>query len=112
MNNYIWKIIELEYAPSLDGRTNVVQCVTWSCSLREIVGEHSYNAVAIGKSFIEYAPSAPFTPLTELVESQVWQWIEGKFDKDEIEKLVASEFLQKKNPPTEASIPPWVAENA
>jgi hypothetical protein len=106
-----WKITELEFAHSIDNRANVVCAVTWSCNVREIVDLENYDAVAIGKTSIEYDDQSNFVDYDALTEDVVWGWIGDKVDKQQIERLLRDELTRKKNPPTATSEPPWVSSS-
>jgi hypothetical protein len=72
MITYKWSIPKMTVNPSVDGKTDVVIYVDWLCIGTDDV--NNLTAAAAGTATLG-EPSNPFTPYSELTESQVLQWI-------------------------------------
>jgi hypothetical protein len=91
MTTYTWTVINLPAYASIDGQTDVVFEVNWSCfastppSVVDNVYTPSYSATYNGSTSVAYVSGQPFTPYNQLTQEQVWGWVNPTIDRAEIE---------------------------
>lgn len=105
MTTYVWKIAQLDTAPSLDGLTNVVKTAHYTVDA--IDGD--YQVGAYGSVGFSDPDPATFKPYDELTEAEVIEWVKGKLDVAEVEASLDAGIENKKNPPIVQKPLPWVA---
>lgn len=101
-----WSIVQLDYALSLDGKTDVVNNSHWQCTDSDDAGNQArvYGSVAIPTNDLTY-----FTPYPDITESLAIAWTKDALGAEEvasIEANVASQLSLIENP-TEGSGTPW-----
>lgn len=100
-----WLIEGMQCKPQDDNLTDVVVTVFWRCN-----GEQDgFNGTAYGSCAVP-APSADFTPYSDLTQEQVlgWIWANG-VDKDATEAAVQQQIDNQINPPIVQLPLPWAA---
>jgi len=102
-----WSISQLSTYPQAEGETNFVCSASWNVS--ETVGE--YTGALSGSTAFKLNPNAPFTPYSELTESQVLDWVfasigeEGKASAEaDVDAQIAYQQQQIQTPAM-----PWSA---
>lgn len=83
MNNYVWKIKNLEYAISADGKSNVVNNISWG-----LTGSNgSFSITTNGSQDIAFNPNASFINYSDLTENIIIGWLEASMGANEINKI-------------------------
>ena len=106
-NTYTWKIINLPCYPEHQGQQSVVFNVVWRLDGTDGNG---HFGEAYGSTPITYDPTTPFTPFTQLQESEVIGWVETALGADGLANLhsyVDNAIQQQINPPVYNAVPPW-----
>ena len=103
-----WSIVQLDYALSLDGQTDVVNNSNWQCIDSDDQGNQArvYGSVAIPTDDL-----SNFTPYADITEAEALQWTLDALGPEEvasIEANVTSQLNVIENP-TEGSGTPWAA---
>jgi hypothetical protein len=103
-----WSIVQLDYALSLDGRTDVINNSHWQCVDFDDAGNHAriYGSVAISTDDL-----SNFTPYADITEAEALQWTKGALGAEKVASIeadVASQLQAIENP-TEGSGTPWAA---
>ncbi len=73
--NYSYKIIGLDVNPSLDGLSNVVTCARYIYT--GIDSDTNYSGSMVSATPITPPDSNSFTPLNELTEPEIIDWIKS-----------------------------------
>ena len=102
----IWSIVQLDYALSEDGHTDVVNNSHWQCIDEDSAGNQArvYGSVGIPTDDL-----SNFTPYADITEAQALQWTKDALGAEEvasIEANVAAQLNLIENP-TEGSGTPW-----
>jgi hypothetical protein len=105
MTIFNWKISQLDCYPQVDGQTDVVFTVHWTCSGTD----GTYNGNVYSTCSVP-APTDSFTPFADLTKDQVlgWIWANG-VDQTATEAAVQTQINNQANPPVVALPPPWNA---
>ena len=90
MNTYIWKITDMK-ANSEGGVTNV----SWECIATTPEGE-SYTATG-SKDYEPDPTDSSYTPIAELTEEAVLEWVWRFFHKDGIENHCDAQITYQEN---------------
>ena len=101
-----WSIVQLDYAVSLDGETDVVNNSNWQCIDADDQGNQARVYGSVGIPTVDLSN---FTPYTDITEEQALQWTKDALGAEEvasIEANVTSQLQVIKNP-TEGSGTPW-----
>ena len=103
-----WSIVQLDYAVSLDGESDVVNNSHWQCIDEDASGNQArvYGSVGIPTNDL-----SDFTPYADITEAQALQWTKDALGAEEvasIEANVTSQLNVSENP-TEGSGTPWAA---
>ena len=103
-----WSIVQLDYALSLDGQTDVVKNSHWQC----IDSDNQGNKARVhGSVAIPTDDLSNFTPYADITEAEALQWTKDALGSEEvasIEANVTSQLNVIENP-TEGSGTPWAA---
>jgi len=101
-----WSIVQLDYALSEDGYTDVVNNSHWQCIDEDDAGNEArvYGTVAIPTDDL-----SNFTPYADITESQALQWTKDALGAEEVASIEANVAaqLQLIENPTEGSGTPW-----
>ena len=103
MNTYTWIIENMASQKQLDGYTDVVIEVGWSCT----VTDGTYYSVIPGLTRVGFQ-STEFTPYDELTQDEVlnWIWTSG-VDKASVELELDAQIELQVNPPVVVLPLPW-----
>jgi hypothetical protein len=105
MTTFQWTIVSMPAYSMIDGQSDVVFQVNWSCQAMD--GKMALNAVANGSVPVSYTAGSPFTPYADLTQEQVWGWIDPSIDRPEIEASLQAMIDEQKNPPVVTPPLPW-----
>ena len=103
-----WSIVQLDYAVSLDSKTDVVNNSHWQCVDVDAAGNQGrvYGSVAIPTDNI-----TNFIPYTDITEAQALEWTKTALGAEEVASMEANVAAQLAllEDPLEGSGTPWVA---
>jgi len=101
-----WSIVQLDYALSEDGYTDVVNNSHWQCIDEDDAGNQArvYGTVAIPTDDL-----SNFTPYADITEAEAVQWTKDALGAEEVASIEANVAaqLQLIENPTEGSGTPW-----
>ena len=103
MTTFNWQIVSMPAYAQIDGQSDVVFQVNWSCS----AADDGFSAVSAGSVPVTYTAGTPFTPYVDLTPEQVWGWIDPSIDRPEIEANLQAMIDVQKNPPVVTPPIPW-----
>ena len=98
-----WNIVSLQAYTQIDGQSDVVFNVDWSCQAKD----GSYKALSTGSVSVTYTAGQPFTPYDQLTQDQVWGWINPSIDRPEIEANLQAMINAQKTPEVVTPPLPW-----
>lgn len=82
-NTYAWKINQLNYDVSLNGKSNVVTGIVWTYEATD-----GTNMAALrGYKHINFDPHQPFVEYNELTEAQVKSWLVVALGESDIQEM-------------------------
>jgi hypothetical protein len=97
-----WSIVQLDYALSEDGHTDVVNNSHWQCIDEDASGNQArvYGSVAIPTDDL-----SNFTPYADITEAEALQWTKDALGAEEVASIEANVAaqLQLIENPTEGS---------
>jgi hypothetical protein len=103
-----WSIVQLDYALSLDGQTDVVNNSHWQCIDSDDQGNQArvYGSVAIPTDDL-----SNFTPYADITEEEALKWTKDALGAEEVASIEANVTSQLNiiENPTEGSGTPWSA---
>lgn len=103
-----WSIVQLDYALSLDGKTDVVNNSHWQCIDEDASGNQArvYGSVGIPTDDLTY-----FTPYADITETLALAWTKEALGDEQVASIEANVTaqLQAIENPTEGSGTPWAA---
>jgi hypothetical protein len=103
-----WSIVQLDYAVSLDGETDVVNNSHWQCIDSDDAGNQArvYGSVAIPTDDL-----SDFTLYADITEAKALEWTKAALGAEKVASIEANVTaqLQLVENPTEASGTPWAA---
>jgi hypothetical protein len=107
MITYTWNILQLDYAPSENGLTDVVKVIHWKLQGQDENGVSAFlnNSYPLP----EPTPEA-FTDYSTLTEETVIGWLENNLDVGYLQSRLANEIASQYNPPITSLPLPWVKE--
>lgn len=94
MTTYNWQITSMPAYSQIDGESDVVFQVNWSCNATE----DKLSASSVGSVPVTYTAGSPFTPYDQLTQEQVWGWINPSIDRQEIEANLQAMIDAQKTP--------------
>jgi len=101
-----WSIVQLDYALSEDGYTDVVNNSHWQCIDEDASGNQArvYGSVAIPTDDL-----SNFAPYADITEAEAVQWTKDALGAEEVASIEANVAaqLQLVENPTEGSGTPW-----
>ena len=101
-----WKVENLVYYPTKDGKSQVVYEVSWRCNGTEEKDGETYSSSAAGNNIITYDADASFTAFDDLTEDQVLGWIwETDVVKADIEATVQASVDEHITPTSVVGVP-------
>lgn len=103
-----WSIVQLNYALSEDGQTDVVNNSHWQCIDSDDAGNRArvYGSVGIPTGDI-----ADFIPYADITEAKALEWTKAALGDENVASIEANvaDQLQLVENPTEGSGTPWAA---
>jgi hypothetical protein len=103
MTTFNWQITSMPAYSQIDGETDVVFQVNWSCGATE----DKLSASSVGAVPVTYTAGSPFTPYEQLTQDQVWGWVNPQIDRPAIEANLQALIDAQKNPPVVTPPLPW-----
>jgi hypothetical protein len=103
MTTYNWQIVSMPSYSQIDGQSDVVFQVNWSC----FAVDGNYSAQTTGSVPVTYTAGTPFTPYNQLTQDQVWGWINPSIDRPDVEANLQALIDAQKNPQTVTPPLPW-----
>ena len=101
-----WSIVQLDYAVSLDGETDVVNNSHWQCIDEDASGNQTrvYGSVGIPTDDI-----TDFIPYADITEAQALEWTKAALGDEEVASIEANVAAQLEllEDPVEGSGTPW-----
>jgi hypothetical protein len=110
MNNYTWKIEQLDCFPSAEGQSNVVFNVHW-----RITGNDGKNEISVyGTQGLTFDAKNAFISYPELTKETVVKWVQDSMGSETVSQL--QESLDKQlealaNPLIVTPLLPWETNN-
>lgn len=104
-----WKIVQMVAYPQLEGQTDVVFEVYWSCNGAQTANGKTYSDYVTNTAKVTYTAGSPYTPYADLTQAQVlgWVWASG-VDQAVTEAAVQQAIDLQINPPVVSPPLPWV----
>ena len=104
-----WSISQMEDYLEHDGYDQVIFTLHWQCSVETTVGNETYNARVYSTQGLQpFGGLDPFTPWSEVTESQALDWLYDKMGAEAVsvvEASVEAQLAAKVNPTTESGVP-------
>jgi hypothetical protein len=109
MTNFYWQIVSMLSYTDIDGLSDVVFQVNWSCNAVEGSPDAlgSLAASSVGSVPVTYVAGSPYTPYDQLTQEQVWGWVNPQIDRTEIEANFQAMIDEQKNPKVVTPPLPW-----
>ena len=103
-NTYTWLVGQMSCYPQLEGQTDVVFIVYWSCNATD----GTYTATQYGSIGVTYVAGSPYTPYADLTQDQVlgWAWDSG-VDKAGVQAALDANIANQVDPPVVNPPLPW-----
>lgn len=108
MTTFNWKIVSMPSYAHIDGQSDVVFEVNWSCNALD----STYSANSFGTVPVTYTAGSPFTPYNQLTQNQVWGWINPSINRPAVEANLQAMIDEQKNPPVVTPPLPWAQQGA
>lgn len=103
MTVFNWSILSMPAYPQVEGQTDVVFQVNWSCGATE----DRLSASSVGAVPVTYTAGSPYTPYDQLTQEQVWGWVNPQIDRTEIESNLQALIDAQKTPVVVTPPLPW-----
>lgn len=102
--SYTWTVQNMSSQVQLDGYTDVVVQVAWTCSGTD----GTYYANIPGLTRVTFGGGPDFTPYTDLTEEEVlnWVWNSG-VDQSSVQAEIDTQIELQVNPPIVVLPLPW-----
>jgi hypothetical protein len=103
-----WKINQLDYTVSLDGKTNVVNNIHWDCTDKDADDNHGRT---YGSQGIQTDDLSDFINYSDITEANAIAWLKDALGEDGIsdqEAAVAAQIAVLQTP-VSGSGSPWAA---
>ena len=101
-----WSIVQLDYAVSLDGKTNVVTNIHWDCTDTDADGNHGRT---YGSQGIPTDDLSSFIAYGDITEANAIAWVKAALGDDGVsdqEDTVAAQIAALKTPVSDSG-KPW-----
>jgi hypothetical protein len=102
---YSYKIKELEIAPSLDGLSDVVTRVRFTYT--GVDADTGYTGSFLGATPVPLPNSGSFTPLNELTEEEVIEWVVISHPLEHMQEQIVRKINTQITPKYEPVALPW-----
>lgn len=108
MATFTWTVTRMDVMASVEGKTDMVVTVAWSCDGFEVVDGVTYQGTVSEETPIPYVPADPWVDYPDLTETDalMWCWEHG-VDKAAIEAQVQGVIDATPKPPVAAKPLPW-----
>lgn len=103
--NYSYKIREIEMAPSLDELSDVVTRVRFTYT--GVDAESGYSGSFMGATPVPAPSTGSFTPLNELTEAEVIEWVKISHPVAHMQEQIQNEINLQITPKYEPVPLPW-----
>lgn len=103
--DYSYKIRELERAPSLDGLTDVITRVRFTYT--GVDADTGYSGSFQGTIPMPAPASESFTPLNELTEAEVIEWVKISHPINHMQEQIQKQIDRQITPKYEPVALPW-----
>lgn len=103
MTIFNWQITSMPSYAQIDGESDVVFQVNWSCGAYE----DRLSATTTGTVPVAYTAGSTFTPYLDLTEEQVWGWINPSIERSEVEANLQAMIDAQKTPIVVTPPLPW-----
>jgi hypothetical protein len=103
--DYSYKITQLEMAPALDGLSNVVTRVRFTYT--GVDSSSGYSGSFQGATPMPAPNSESFTPLVDLTESEVIEWVKITHPLDHMQEQIQKQISRQITPKYESVPLPW-----
>jgi hypothetical protein len=102
---YSYKIKELEMAPSLDGLSEVITLVRFVYT--GVDTDTGFSGSFLGSIPMPAPNSSSFTPLSELTEAEVVEWVKVAHPVEHMQEQVKKKINTQITPKNESVVLPW-----
>ncbi len=102
---YSYKITELEKAPSLDNLSDVITRVRFIYT--GVDADTGYSGSFIGATPMPAPSSGSFTPLNELTEAEVIEWVKVTHPTHHMQEQIQKQIDRQITPKYESVALPW-----
>jgi len=103
---FTWKIVSMVSYPQYQGQTDVVCIIYWT-----VVGTQDTTFASFsGSTDLTFNPNSPFTPYSQLSETQVVGWVQASLGAPQIATIEANiqqQIDSQLNPPVALLPLPW-----
>ena len=104
--SYTWTVENMSAQKQLDGYTDVVIEVGWTCTGTD----GTYYAAIPGLTRVTFDSSSTYTPYSDLTQEQVLGWIYSSgVDQSSVQADIDTQIDLQINPPTVVLPLPWAA---
>jgi hypothetical protein len=91
----VWNVEQMDCYPTYESETDVVFTIHWRCTATK----DQYTATSYGTVGCTYTQGSPFTPYSQLTETQVLGWVWETVNKNETEAALTANIAAQINPP-------------
>jgi hypothetical protein len=91
----VWDVEQMDCYPTYESEIDVVFTVHWRCTATK----DQYTATSYGTVGCTYTQGSPFTPYSQLTETQVLGWVWETVNKNETEAALTANIAAQINPP-------------
>ena len=103
--DYLYKIDKLEMAPSLDDLSDVITRVRFTYT--GIDADTNYSGSFVGVIPMPSPSSESFTPLSELTEAEVIEWVKISHPINHMQEQIQKQIDRQITPKYESVSLPW-----
>lgn len=102
---YSYKITQLEMAPALDGLSDVITRARFTYTGIDSVS--GYSGSFQGATPVPAPTSGSFTPLADLTEAEVIEWVKVSHPTDHMQEQIGKQISRQITPKYEPVPMPW-----
>jgi len=108
MTTFTWTVTKMDSVAQVDGQTDMVVTVYWTCTGTEDVVGFTYTSAYSDSTPIPYVPEDPWVDYVNLTPDDAlnWCWEHG-VNKVQIEGVVQGMIDSTPKPPVETKPLPW-----
>ena len=109
MTTFTWTINSMQTNPSLNGQTNVVTEVAYTCTGTETINNVSYTASINGVLNLNYVQGDPFIAYSSLTQTEVLGWLFANgVNEVQTQNYIQMQLNNQSNPLTTTQPLPWI----